>query len=466
MKSHAPLLNLLLVPVLTINANHCLADSLNIDSIEDLVAAVDQATIQGSGVIRVEKNAVFELDEPIPEISSNVVIEGNGVTFKAANGYHGGVFKIEEAGSLKLADTYFTGFTRDYADSGWVNYLALVHNLGTVQLSRVTFAFNESPNDIQAAISSVRNQGTALLDNTTFYGNRGWQYAEIVNSGHMTLLNSTIVDNHSLQYFRPIAPSPTKTVIDTTDGITELGNTLLFNEFGNCWLDEDIQLIDLGGNFDSDGSCNLDPSKNTINQEPGIGTFGLHGGLVPTVSLDSNSRAIDTGLNSNCSAMDARFANRPVQGLLGNALNCDTGAFEYGGGFGNSKLAANGMNGLWYNAEQDGHYVHVMRVSPYRVYINWTTFDHESNHLWIYAVIETTGSTSFSGTAYINNGGKLETSEELVGAEASVWGLIEISFDSCTSGIFKYQANDADIGEGEFLMDRLAFYEGGGCSDN
>lgn len=448
---------------LSICVNSVFAGSFNVDSYDELIEAVNQANNQGSGVIQIASNAVFEIDEPIPEIGSDIVISGNGVTLKAVAGYHGGVFKIATGGSLKLSDAYLANFSRDYTDSGFVNYDALIDNVGSVYLDRVSFAYNESPNDIQATISLVKNQGFAYLNNTTFYKNVGWQYAEIVNLGEMTILNSTIVDNSSWQWYRPTAPSSINTVIDTADGVTTIGNTLLFNEFGNCW--SNAQFVDLGGNFDSDGSCDFDPSQNTVNQEPGVGAFANHGGLVPTLGLEPSSRAIDTGNNDICSATDARFANRPVSGSIHSEPKCDAGAFEYGGAFGNADLSVNGMNGLWFSHASDGHYLHVWRVSPDRVYINWTAFDQSADQMWIYAVADTVGESRFSATAYTNEGGQLVPGAAPEGSVANEWGSVEIELTSCTVGTFRYEANDGAIGSGEFQIDRLAFVEGGGCSD-
>lgn len=458
-RSH--LCTLIWVSAFTICANHAMADSFNIQNYDELVEAVNLANVQGHGIARIAKNTVFEIDKPIPEISSDVVVEGNGVTFKAADGYHGGVFKIEDSGSLKMTDAYFTAFTGDYTESGFVNYDALIFNLGSLYLNRVTFAHNKSPNDIYATISLLKNEGDGFLDNTTFYGNTGWSNAEIVNTGLLTILNSTIVKNASFKWLRPIAPTSIKRVIETPDGVTKLGNTFLFNEASNCR--PDAQYVDIGGTFDADGSCNYDPA---VNQERWLGTFGYHGGLVPTLGLEPGSGAIDAGNNDLCSATDARFANRPVSGSIHSEPKCDAGAFEYGGGFGNADLATNGMNGLWFSLASDGHYVHIMRVSPDRVYVNWTAFDDRANQMWIYAVAQSVGETKFSATAYINEGGQLVPGGAPEGSAVNEWGSVEIEFGSCTVGALRYDALDSGIGSGEFQLDRLAFYEGGGCSDN
>lgn len=186
---------------------------------------------------------------------------------------------------------------------------------------------------------------------------------------------------------------------------------------------------------------------------------------MPTVGLEPTSRAIDIAANEHCSATDARLASRPAQGRVGVEPACDAGAFELGGGFGNADLTVNGMNGLWYNAATDGHYVHVLRVSPDRVYINWTTFDQNANQLWLLAVATVANSNTLSATAYVNTGASLMPGGAPVGHTVEEWGEIELTFDDCLTGTFRYRANDTGFGEGQFGLDRLAYVEGGGCTN-
>jgi hypothetical protein len=187
--------------------------------------------------------------------------------------------------------------------------------------------------------------------------------------------------------------------------------------------------------------------------------------LVPTVGLEPGSHAIDIGVNEICSAFDARLASRPTQTRVNIEPTCDAGAFEYGGGFGDAVLSGNGMNGVWYNAATDGHYVHVLRVSPNRVYVNWTTFDQNADQLWILAVATTTGSASFSATAYINTGGMQVPGGAPDGHATREWGEIELELDDCSTGTFRYRAHNSRFGEGQFELNRLAFDEGVGCTE-
>lgn len=412
-------------------------------------------------VVHLSSEKIYMVDRPLPPVDFDLHLEGHGARFVASDGYNGGIISITAGGSLTATDLYISGFTREYLHEP-ANYTALVENHGNLQLSRVTIANNLFCDSCKKSISIIENNGVATLVNTTIFNNESWGYT-IRNCGEMTVLNSTIVANESV-FPTGITGVPSSAPSGLVDCVSEgfywVGNTLLSNVGRNCAISD---LIDLGGNVDTDDSCGFDTSKNTVNQALIIGGFGNFGGLVPTLGLEPGSIAIDAGRNDICSATDARFANRPVSGSIHSEPKCDAGAFEYGGAFGNADLSVNGMNGLWFSQASDGHYVHVWRVSPDRVYINWTAFDQSADQMWIYAVADTVGENKFSATAYINEGGQLVPGAAPEGSITNEWGSVEIELTSCTVGTLRYAANDGSIGSGEFQIDRLAFVEGGGC---
>lgn len=436
---------------------------MGIDNYDDLVTSIEAANAKGRGVIQLARRAEIVFADHLPEITANISIQGNGAVFLSEDEYHRGIIEISSEGALQLSDVHITGFDRNPPFSG-EGPRGVIENFGSLQLSRVTFSDNLTDTREDYSLVLVRNHEYALINNSTFYNNTNFGDPIVLNTGDMTVTNSTLVGNTAYVIQRPIALSYISAGISALEGELRIGNTLLNNSSGDCIVFEE-NLVDLGGNLSSDDSCKFSADKNIINKSTTLGHFGYQGGLVPTVGLEPGSLAIDAGRNDICSAVDARFANRPVKGLLAKDAICDIGAFEYGGGFGNSDLAANGMNGIWYNANRDGHYVHIMRVSPDRVLLNWNTFDQDANQIWIYAVIDTVESTTFSGIAYIYEGGQLVPGADPSGAEAKVWGELEVELGSCMAGRFSYNANDPEFGEGTFPLNRIAFYEGGGCSD-
>lgn len=437
---------------------------------DDVIEAVNEANVGGGGSIQLKNHSTIFVDEALPDIAANVTIEGNGATLKSQAGYNGLLVLILPEASLELKDLHITEFERGLSQKTY-NLKGIIDNHGVIRLERITFSGNSLCTDCKASSPLLYNRSFCSMNNVTIYDNVSWEYPPIINDANMRIINSTLSDN-AYNYDRVCGcvsmgcvigcsySSDTVSISASNSGITELGNTLLDE---NCSLNGHI--TDLGGNFVRANGCGLDSDNNVIGQSSNLGSFGYHGGLVPTVGLEPGSGAVDAGNNDFCSATDARFANRPVSGSIHSERKCDVGAFEYGGAFGNADLAVNGMNGLWFSLAADGHYVHMWRVSPDRVYLNWTAFDQSSEQMWIYAVADTVGESSFSATAYVNEGGQLVPGGAPEGSVANEWGSIEINLSSCTVGTFRYTAHDGAIGSGEFQIDRLAFIEGGGCSD-
>ena len=394
--------------MLSTNVATATASQIAVETWAEVIAAVDRMNPEGGGTIRLASRSVFYVAKPLPKIIGEFVIEGNGARIEARPYYHGALIQIDAAGSLELKDVNITGFDRDTRGAP-ETFPALIDNHGELNLKRVTLSENACVRCSQT-LPLLINRRLASLHNVTIYNNNTRSNRNFYNCGTIRIMSSTIAGNYATEQYgitghhRNVAAGISNYYRDCGTGIIVFGNTLMANGGGNCEVEE---VFDLGGNFDSDDSCGFDPEMNVVNQPAGLARFGMQGGLVPTVGLEPGSHAIDAGVNEICSATDARMASRPVQVRLGTEPRCDSGAFEYAGSFGNADLSVNGMNGLWYNAETDGHYVHVIRVSPDRVYVNWSAFDQNAEQLWLFAVATTTESSSFSATAYVSVGGQL-----------------------------------------------------------
>jgi hypothetical protein len=349
----------------------------------------------------------------------------------------------------------------------------LFDNSGHVVFERVTLAGNPRCGDCGRGFPLVVNRGQMRMNNVTVFDNDTRMNAAVHNDGALRITQSTLAGNRSIFVYCSLGPCAQvgrETSLSSGPGSrTELVNTLVRDRSSlahlpvSCWLEGEV--LDIGGNRFTDPVCAA-VLPTVPFESVALGRFGDNGGLVPTVGLEPRSAAIDAGLDDYCSATDARLAHRPVSGSILNEPRCDAGAFEFAGGFGNPRLEANGMNGLWFDREHDGHYVNVMRVSPGRVHVNWSAFDPGARQMWIYAVAEHTGGTRLSAPAYINLDGQLLPGGAPDGSRVESWGEIDVEFESCTRGTFGYRARDPDIGKGEFQLDRLAFVEGIGCTDD
>ena len=441
-----------------------LADDQNASCCEwsRVIAAVNQANEDGFAELRLTRG-IYQAKSPLPELTGHLQISGNGAEWVGANG--GLLIHVLESGYLRIEDLSIKGFTR--ADTRGRGGLLTID--GRASLERVTIYDNLLPKYAGGPMIVVGDAGFTTLANVTISNNEthasGW--APIIgNFGDLHIRNTTIVNNRPVSERGITAIAVPDVAIDQSvnDSKLTLANTLLDNEGTNCFVQSGT-VVDQGGNVATDNSCRLDPGLNRLNVSLTMGPVQGNGGLVPTIGLEPGNPAIDAGNNNNCSATDARFAGRPVAAHLAAEPKCDAGAFEYGGAFGNADLAVNGMNGLWFSQAADGHYIHVLRVSPNRVYLNWTAFDRSADQMWIFAVADTVSESKFSATAYINEGGQLIPGSAPEGSIVNEWGSVELDFSSCTAGTFRYAAHDKDIGSGEFQIDRLAFVEGGGCSD-
>ncbi|MBS0514969.1 MAG: hypothetical protein JSS16_05825 [Proteobacteria bacterium] len=312
-----------------------------------------------------------------------------------------------------------------------------------------------------------RNGGALYLENVTVFGNslgttlRSFAPADVTLrnttwigaslTGTFTAYNSTFVD--SSLTMGPCGMNPM-----ICNGIT-LSNSLLSSNKQICFQTNGTPLTSFGGNVLTDPGCG--PSASTgdkVVSDMGLPAPADHGGLVPTVQIDYASPAYRAGVAQYCEATDAR-------GVTRNAVNCDAGAYEFGGGVG--LVTANGMNGLYYvPGIANGHYVSLRRIHDNKdVMVFWTTFDNNGNQAWIYGVGTLTSDRHIHAQMARNTGGVLQPGGAPTGAKASPWGTVDIDLTSCAAAQFNYQSDLPEFGSGQFPLSRLAFESAIDCGD-
>lgn len=322
---------------------------------------------------------------------------------------------------------------------------AFIRNDGELSLeassiSGITFGVLPGPDT-----PLLYNAGKLVLRNATIVGNRDKYTAALIrNDGEVQILQSTIVAEEP-------TPLPLTPALLATTGSVSVGNSVLVAKGMPACLGA---ITSLGGNVMNDAGCA--GSGDRVASDAGLATAGDHGGNALTVPLRAGSVAIGAGKPDLCEASDSRGATRGAQG-------CDAGAYEYGGG--NGRLAAGGMNGTYYNAGSDGHYVMIQRIDDGLMLVTWSTFDRRGEAALIYGVGEATGTHVHVAQAARNVGGVLQADGKPRGQHAVPWGTIDIDFSGCSSGRFSYDSNSSDFGSATFTLERLVTLEGVECSN-
>jgi CSLREA domain-containing protein len=181
-----------------------------------------------------------------------------------------------------------------------------IYNDGTLTITNSTFYNNNATYG-----GVISNYGTLIISNSTFYNNNATMGGGgIYNQNDTIITNSTFSGNNGGIYGGTIL---------TYNGTVTLRNTIVANTSGeNCVG----TITDGGGNLVwGDTSC---PG---INADPKLGSLADNGGPTQTMAVLIGSAAIDAGDDANCLATDQRGVTRP------QGSHCDIGAYEYEGPF-------------------------------------------------------------------------------------------------------------------------------------
>jgi len=373
--------------------------------------------------------------------AGNLTIEGNGSTLTAQEicGL-GTTLGVEYGASLTIrnlqvkdqTDTCLIGSSSARISSGG----------GTLALENVTVWGNGLvSNTFNGNVFGIGGSPTVTMRNTT------WINASLTSS--FEAYNSTFIN--SKLTLGPSGFVPQSAIL--------LSNSLLSSATRICFGTDDAPLASFGGNVLTDSGCGL--STSTGDKIVSVLTLPAaddHGGLVPTMQIGYGHPAYRFGVAQYCEATDAR-------GVTRNAANCDSGAYESGGGLG--LVTENGMNGLYYvPGISNGHYVSVQRIHDNKdVMVFWNTFDQNGEPAWIFGVGTLTSDRHIHAAMYRNLGGVLQPGGSPTGAKPSEWGTVDIDVTSCSAAQFAYQSSLPEFGSGQFLLTRLAFESAINCGD-
>lgn len=308
-----------------------------------LRAAVEEANaFPGADRIFIGSGTI-QIGSPPYEVSSEVIIEGNGaletVILGNPNAPHS-IFVFTSLARATLRDVTLRG-----ADGGTVSQGGAIFAMGEVTIERVWFDSNAAPNcgalwiggtvaiddstftNNRAATTGsggalcVSHNGDASVTNSTFVGNAAAQGGALIvsqPSSSLELYSSTLVDNFDND---PHLASPSS-AIHFAAGDLHLDKTLIV---GTCRYHDVFEVSSNGGNMQSPGSSCLTGAIADIGdvtrQQLHLGSLGHYGGGLPTILPGTQSWAVDPGISAvNCPPHDARGQPR--------ISFCDVGAVE------------------------------------------------------------------------------------------------------------------------------------------
>lgn len=269
---------------------------------------------------------------------------------RGAGAYGGGIYNL---GTVAINNSTFltnnavggdsahagAGFD-DNGDNGGAAYGGGIYNLNTVSITNSTFTENLCRGGKGGDVYS----GSLLVG-----GNGGNAYGgAIYSSNSVTVFNCTLATNNVTGGTNGISPFPGNNGskgqslggnIYRLSGLVRLQNTILAK--GSSGANCSGTMTDGGYNLSSDASCNFTSafgSSNNVN--PLLRPLANNGGSAPTMALQTNSPAIDSGDPANCVGIDQRGIARP------QGLRCDIGAFEFVRTYSVSGRITEGTNGL------------------------------------------------------------------------------------------------------------------------
>jgi hypothetical protein len=305
-------------------------------------AAYGGAILAKSGTLNLLHCSVF----------SNLAIGGNGFRHSGTGEAEGGA--LYSSASLLVKDTAFSGNRAQSGNGSSKNTSGAggaVHNSGSAVFERCAFVANSVEGGASGSFGSpdaywqaghgyggaIYNGAQLALTNCTLTlniargGNDPYPWSELNGSGFgggiyntngvVSAMNVTIAGNFvAIGYGTNINARANGANIANTNGTLALANSILAypDTNNNAWG----TITDNGFNISSDGSANFNSGASFNYTDPRLYPLGNNGGPTPTLALQTNSPAVNSGTATGAPAVDQRGLNRPALGAF------DIGAYE------------------------------------------------------------------------------------------------------------------------------------------
>jgi hypothetical protein len=332
-------------------------------------AILDANSTPGDDTITVGVQGTINLASVLPDLSTNIALQGPGASLLTVRRNTGGnyrIFTVDSGATVTLSGlTISNGGGADAVD--YIDGTG-IENTGTLTLNNATVSGNLSWDEG----GGIDNRGTLTLNNSTVSGNLAYFGGGIDNRGTLTLNNSTVSDNGGwdLSFGGGILnwAMATATVTGSTisgnycgyygGGIDNMGMLTLGNSTvsgnsatsgggisnwgtihardtivagNNGWpgFPDDLSggLGSLGHNLigNTSGGSGFRPDLgDLLNVDPRLGPLQDNGGPTFTQALLPGSPAIDAGDNTGAPPFDQRGTGYPR--IVGGTI--DIGAFE------------------------------------------------------------------------------------------------------------------------------------------
>ncbi len=239
-------------------------------------------------------------------VVSDGLLDGNGSTQQG----EGAVFNDTD-GTVTIFDTTISNNTATNYGGG------LFTRYGSVELERVLF----SGNSAQIGGGLFSQYGPLYAANVTFSNN--------TTTGNGTAIYHQYGDGNlrhvTMQQNRSSSPGNSSLLVGW--GTLSLKNVIIAQtgaDYRSCQLSPFGQIISLGNNISSDGTCFFAEGGDRNNIDPLLGSLADNGGPTHTHMPLANSPAIDGGPCLAGIAVDQRGYQRPA------GAACDIGAVEVG----------------------------------------------------------------------------------------------------------------------------------------
>lgn len=467
------------------------------------VAALRQAIIDANEAppgsdtrISLQGKYVFSPEDELPPISGDVDIGGLNPVFAAPEGGPRRLILVEEGGFLRLSGIEIRRFNPDSYDvpesiRGFIEVrgelsmhhvqfrsvyngnscvgpmgaicadprpVLFAHESGRIDIGSVSFI--DTGTTIVNAVGPgglLENHGTVNFINSQLWLTdipQGW-VAPFVNAGELNVLNSSFLMLNA----GADLPSPTQLLYTKGAAVTTFANSVI-GGFSGAWC---ASATSLGHNLVDDGGCAWSAAGDLTGTPTGLiwrpvqsTWWFVTNALVPSAA----SAAVDSADPALCpeDSLTGRRFGRDGDGD-GVAI-CDRGAMELE----RIGLGEGGINGFYYNPQDDGHYVYIQQTD-FTTLVMWNTFDPDGNHVWVYGTGTLVNGRSVIADAYINRSNGFSAAGIVTDVEAEPWGRLEVDMESCTEGSIAYYSDLPEFGSGQFPVERLAYVKQLGCID-